>query len=80
MFRRRFENSVIRVRSDKMDRERIERLQMLNSEIQNFKDCYHSCELWGDRDEAVAPERLISFLIENPHFQQMADKIKKLDV
>lgn len=62
-----------------MDREKIENIQKLNSEIQNFKACYEGIELWGDISAPVSADRLIAFLIENPCFQQIADKIKKLD-
>ena len=63
-----------------MDRQKIERIQKMNAEIQNFRDCYEGSELWGDVESSISPERLIAFLIENPHFQQIADAIKKLDV
>jgi hypothetical protein len=62
-----------------MDAEKISRLQKLNDEINNFRSCYEGSELWGDRDGPVSAEKLIAFLIENPHFQQIADKIKELD-
>jgi len=62
-----------------MTKDKIEEIQKLNSEIQNFKDCYEGVELWGDRDGPVTAEALICFLIENPHFQEIADKINSLD-
>lgn len=62
-----------------MDSQKIEKIQKLNAEIQNFRDCYEGNELWGDIEDCVSPERLIAFLIENPHLQQIADAIKKLD-
>lgn len=63
-----------------MDRKKIEKIQKLHNEIRNFQDCYTGNELWGAREEAVSAETLIAFLIENPHFQQIADNIKKADV
>ena len=62
-----------------MTKDKIENIQKLNSEIQNFKDCYEGVELWGERDGPVTTETLIVFLIENPHFQRIADKINSLD-
>ena len=62
-----------------MTKEKIVQLRKLVDEVQNFMNCYDGCELWGDADNCVSPETLISFLIENPHFQQIADNIKKLN-
>jgi hypothetical protein len=61
-----------------MNKEQIEKIQKLNAEIQSFRDCYGSIELWGERDGPVKVETLIAFLIENPHFQKIADNISKL--
>jgi len=33
-----------------MTKDKIEKLQKLNAEIENFKDCYAGIELWGERD------------------------------
>ena len=62
-----------------MTKDRIEKIQKLNSEIKNFKSCYDGVELWGELDGPVPADKLIAFLIENPHFQKMADKINSLD-
>jgi len=62
-----------------MTEDRIEKIQKLNSEIKNFKDCYCGIELWGGRDTFVSAEVLMYFLIENPHFQEIADNINKMD-
>ena len=63
-----------------LDSTKIKNIQKLNSEIENFKDCY-ACvtdsPLFGNRDGIVSPEVLLAFLIENPHFQQIADEINK---
>lgn len=40
---------------------------------------YRGIELWGHQDDCVSYDKLLSFLIENPHFQEIADNIKKLD-
>lgn len=62
-----------------MNKKQIEDAQKLSAEIQNFRDCYDSDnQLWGERDGPVSVEALIEFLIENPHFQQIADSISKL--
>ena len=63
-----------------MTRDKIERLQKLNAEIKNFQDCYEGEELWGHSDGPVDAVALISYLIEHPEFQKIADNIKKLDV
>jgi hypothetical protein len=62
-----------------MNRSKIEQVQMLNTEIENFRSCYKGSELWGEQDGPVKVETLIEFLIENPHFQQIADKISELN-
>lgn len=50
----------------------------LATELNNFKDCYAGSTLYGDVNGEVTYERLLSFLIENPHFQEIADKIDRL--
>lgn len=62
-----------------MKKDQIEKVQKLNAEIQSFRDCYGSIELWGEQDGPVPAETLIAFLIENPHFQKIADNINKLN-
>jgi hypothetical protein len=62
-----------------MTKDKIEKIQKLNSEITNFCSCYEGNELWGRQDDSVSAEGLIAFLIEHPEFQQIADNIKKLD-
>ena len=57
----------------------IEKIEKVAAEIANFKDCYKGIELTSDRfTENVTAARLIEFLIENPHFQQIANEIGKL--
>ena len=63
-----------------MDAERIRRLNKLSGEVQNFRECYESVELWAQVDGKVDCIELLAFLIENPHFQKIADNIKTLDV
>lgn len=58
----------------------IKKIEKLSAEIKNFKDCYKGIEITSDRfTENVTAENLIEFLIENPHFQEIADNIRKLD-
>lgn len=58
----------------------IKKIQSLNAEIENFRDCYDKdVELWGERDGPVGYQKLIEFMIENPHFQKIADSISKLN-
>ena len=52
---------------------------MKKTEIENFVDCYKGYELRGEIEGTVSPEKLLEFLIENPHFQEMANKINKLN-
>lgn len=60
-----------------MTEREIESLQELNTEIENFIACYEGNELWGG-DAAISPQKLISFMIEHPHLQEIANKIQKL--
>ena len=64
-----------------MDRNKIVRVRTLNAEIQNFIDLYNSTDkkINAGRDGIVYPEDLLAFLIEDPSFQKIADKIKELD-
>ena len=61
-----------------MDKKRILEIQALAEEIDNFKNCYSGIELWGEAETFVQPETLLAFLIENPHFQDIANKISAL--
>ena len=56
----------------------IKHIQKLNSEIENFRACYDGNELWGQRDNHVAVDVLIEYLIEHPEFAQIAESIRKL--
>ena len=56
----------------------IKDFEEIANEINNFRACYVGIELWGKQDSYVSPEDLIVFLIENPHFQEIANKINKL--
>jgi hypothetical protein len=58
-----------------MNERKIESVLESANEIKSFKDCYEGYELWGVVDGPVPAERLISFLIDHPEFQQIADKI-----
>lgn len=62
-----------------MNAEKILQLEKLHSEIQNFRNCYQGDELWGDMDGPVSAESLMAFLIENPHYQKIANEIAKLE-
>ena len=58
----------------------IKKIQKLNAEIENFRDCYtKDVELWGVQDGPVGYEKLMEFMIEHPHFQQIADSVSKLN-
>ncbi len=58
----------------------IKRIQALNAEIENFRDCYtKDVELWGGIDGPVRYQQLLEFMMANPHFQQIADSVAKLD-
>lgn len=57
----------------------IETIEKVAAEIANFNDCYEDIKLHGDRfDNGISANKLIEFLIDNPHLQQIADKIAKL--
>lgn len=62
-----------------MKAKKIEEVLKLSSEIDSFKFCYEDSQLWGVIDGPVPYEKLLEFLIENPHFQEMANKIEKLN-
>ena len=61
-----------------MNQKKIESIIAIAVEIENFRECYHGNELWGDRDGPVSVEKLIEFLIEHPYFAEMALKIEDL--
>jgi hypothetical protein len=54
-------------------------IEKVSAEIKNFRECYEGVELWGERESFVSVENLIEFMIENPHFQEIAIKIDKLN-
>jgi hypothetical protein len=61
-----------------MKQKDIEKAEKLAAEIQNFRDCYASCVLWGSApDGDVKAEKLIEWMIENPHMAQIAEEIRK---
>lgn len=56
----------------------IEKAEKLAAAIANFRSCYADCKLWGSSpDGDVKAERLIEWLIENPHIPEIADDIRK---
>ena len=56
----------------------IEKAEKLAGAIRNFRECYSSCVLWGSApDGDVKAERLIEWLIENPHMAEIANDIRK---
>lgn len=62
-----------------MKKSEIEKVRKLNVEIDNFVDCYSDSKLTADRDGNITPETLIAWMIENPHFQEIANNISKLN-
>lgn len=61
-----------------MNEERIKNIKKLNDQIENFRQCCELDKLYANQDGEVTHEKLLSFLIENPHFQEMANDIKKI--
>ena len=61
-----------------MTSQEIQKIQKLNSEIENFRDCYEGIELYGEVESFVSVEKLIEFLIENPHLADIAKNISKI--
>jgi hypothetical protein len=61
-----------------MTKKEIENIKKINDEIENFESCYKGNELFCGSCEFITSYQLISFLIENPHFQDIANNIKKL--
>lgn len=62
-----------------MDSNSIERVQKLSSEIESFRSCYDGNELWGEVEGPVSYGALLAFLIDNPHMQDIANKVDKLN-
>ena len=56
----------------------LNKVNELGSQINNFIECYKECELWGGVDGPVSAEKLIDFIIENPHLIDIAKSIEKL--
>lgn len=61
-----------------MKAESVIAISKMSKEIENFFDCYTSCELWGKQDGPVSTEDLLEFLTENPHMADIALRIQKL--
>jgi len=61
-----------------MDANKITALEEASSEIKNFRECYKDNELYGSVEGPVDVFKLISFLIDNPHLQKIADNIDRL--
>ncbi len=62
----------------KKEIERLLKIEKTNEAIKNFRDCYKGHEIYCSRDGYVEAESLLAFLIENPHFQEIANNINKL--
>ncbi len=62
-----------------MDKKKIENVQKLAKEIENFTDCYQACVLWSScPDGDVKAESMLAWLIEHPYMAEIAANIKKL--
>lgn len=62
-----------------MKQHQIEQALRLGNAIDNFKDCYESCVIWGSApDGDVKAEKMIEWLIENEHMMDIAKKISEL--
>ena len=59
-------------------KDRLEKIQDVASQIDNFRDYYGECVLRGsqEHDGQVPTEKLIEWLIENPHMQKTAKNAK----
>lgn len=56
----------------------IEKIETISSEIKNFRSAYEGIELWGTIDDPVPPLKMLKFMIDNPHMQQIANNIDKM--
>ena len=63
-----------------LDKKKINKIQMLADEINNFNDCYKDCVIYATYDGSVVAEDILAWLIENPHFAEIAAKIKLLEI
>jgi len=63
-----------------MDIKQLENIQKVNAEIANFRACYDDPkdQLWGQREGPVTANDLLLFLMDNPHYQEIADRVRKL--
>lgn len=57
---------------------KLEDIEKVASDIQNFRDCYEGIELWAGRDGSITANQLINFMIDNPHMQEIANQISVL--
>lgn len=55
------------------------KVEEIAGEIANFKDCYSDIQLWGQRDGPVTAGVLIQWLMDNPHMDQIAQSIAKIN-
>lgn len=53
----------------------IEKIRKQAAYIESFHECYKGIELWGVVEGPVPANKLLEFMIENPHFQEIANKI-----
>jgi hypothetical protein len=63
-----------------MDSDKISSIQKAAGEIENFRQCYDGCKIYANREGDVDYERMLAWLIENPHMQKIADTISSLKV
>lgn len=56
-----------------------EKAVKLGDAINNFKDCYKNCTLWGSAPNGdVIAEKMIEWLLENTHMLDIAKEIEEL--
>lgn len=63
-----------------MKAEKIKNIQKIAQAINNFNECYKDCgKLYSNVNGDIPAEKFLEFLIENPHLQQIANEIIKLN-
>jgi len=63
-----------------MDEVKLKQIRKLSVEISNFEDCYSAIHLYGGPSgEHVNVETVLSWLINNPHMAEIAEKISKME-
>ena len=62
-----------------MKQEKIETIQKISKEIDNFNACYKDCKLYSNQYGDIKANTILSWLMEHPHMAEIAANIKKME-